>query len=213
MSRISDAWDVLNGRKTAVDNAVPGLIFQAYVAALWASRRHPQTNQPTKAMPPIDTAEETAQHDTGVTRLKKINAYLFGLPALFVSIGAALEAARLEAQIGSAERKQYQDQIDLLKAQGDELEGLIGTGAEAVDAADAADDAVGGSPATPPVEVPGDGAATGDGSGTNLPPTEPPTGDASTPPTGDGAAAPPLESGFDASDPIPTAEGTGPVGQ
>ncbi len=201
MSRISDALAVLRGQKTAVDNRVPGLIFNAFLAATWAAGKHPSTNQQTNPKPamdsnttPSDAPVQTEQHDTAVVRLKKINAYLLGLPALFVGISAALEAARLEAQIGSAERAAYQAEIDGLKAKGDELEGLIGAGAAAVEAADLSDNAVGD---TDPVEgdvtgdagTPNDGAAVGSG---------PATGDSGAPPADAGAGTQGLESGFDA---------------
>ena len=185
---IYDALQVLIGRKTAMDNAIPDLILGAFSAAHHARRAQNQIEKQIS----MDTPPATT-HDIAKGRLQRTKAYLIGLLPFLAAVAVSLEEARIAASVGSAERKRYQDQIDALTANEFELHGLIGDVDSGTAAADLADDALpGGAPVIPPF-VPGE----------EVPPlvvetpTDPPTGDLSD---GPGASA----------GNIPSADGTGP---
>ncbi len=138
---LADAWAVLRGKKTAMDNSIPGLIDQVYRAAKTARHHQPEI---TKIMPELTSTDEAAQHNTAVTRMRVVLSvlvlrFLLALPAFFISVKEALEAARAGAPVGSAERKELERQRDEAIARGNELEALIGEGFVNVEAADAAD--------------------------------------------------------------------------
>ncbi len=156
--RILPALAVLFGRKTAMDNEVPRIIQStAYaIASAIQHQRHYLTEMDTPSEPTL-----TEQHSTAVGQIRRTQTYLRSLPALFVGIAALLEAARVQAQIGSAERKAFQDKIDELTANKDQLEDLIGETAGLADQADTSDNSLQAETTPPPVNTPTTDPATG----------------------------------------------------
>lgn len=219
MSRISDAFAVLTGRKLAA----PPELFSALADAATALDRA-KRNQPTMSQTALSTlksdAEESAENSLAVTRVKAITNYLQSLPALFAVILRQLEDLRGKVKLFDEERLAFLDVKNQLQARGDELEALIGGAFEATTVADAADDAANppvetppvetppSTPATPPVETPEAPAETAGPADAGT--TAPEVTDAGTPAEAPAGDAPPLGSneGTDSSPPSGTPEGS-----